>query len=52
LSPPTKAQIPELSIKSTAAISITESLWRSSGTISASCCRRRLPAWESRQFWG
>jgi hypothetical protein len=26
-------------------------LWRSSGTISASCCRR-LQAGESRQFWG
>jgi hypothetical protein len=27
LSPPAKAPIPELSIKSTAAMSITESLW-------------------------
>jgi hypothetical protein len=51
LSPPTKAQIPEQSIKSTAAMSIIQSLWRS-GTISSSCCRRRLAAWESRQFWG
>ncbi|WP_445175071.1 hypothetical protein [Microcoleus sp.] len=27
LSPPTKAQIPEMSIKSTAALSIIQSLW-------------------------
>jgi hypothetical protein len=27
LSPPTKAQIPEMSIKSTAAMSIIQSLW-------------------------
>ena len=49
LSPPTKAQIPEMSIKSTAAMSIIQSVWRL-GTISASCCWRRLPAWESRQL--